>query len=403
MNTVSFISGRLKARSSLATVSVAISALVMLLALFVSSGFRSAIMGSIVAVSGDMAVMSPYMDMMNEGHSVRCTPGYLRLLEECPGVSHVSAAVYRAGVIRGADGISGMIFKGVDSTYDFSVLSERMVSGDFPDFSSARISTRAAIPLSLAEEAGLVPGDSFTAYFIGEEVKARKFEVSGIYRSPIEEKEGNFVFSDIRNLQRLNGWDGESVSAIEIFVEKGEEPSEVAAMVSHTVFEYSEEGDPSSIVYETRNRFPSVFGWLDLLDMNLYAILLLMFIVSGFNMVSGVLIILFENMSFIGMMKALGMRSMAIAKVFMHKASRIVLAGLAIGNAAAFAIGLLQRCTGFIGLNPENYVVDRVPVEFDWADILLLDAGAYIAIMLVLLIPCAFISKVDPAKTVKML
>lgn len=403
MKGIFFISRRLSAKSGLAVVSVAISAVVMLIALFVSSGFRSAIQGSISAVSGDMAVLSPYMDIMSEKHYVRCTDEYKDLISGCPGVKRVSPSIYRAGIVKSGTGIYGVVFKGVDSTYDFSMLSGRLVEGSFPVLLKGRISTEAAIPLSLAQEAGIGLGDTFLAYFIGEEVKARRFRVCGIYRSPIEEQEGNFVFSDLENLRRLNGWDEESVSAIEIFLKKGEEPSEVSGEVSFTVFSYSSADDPSAIVYETRNRFPSIFDWLDLLDFNLYAVLVLMFAVSGFNMVSGILIILFENMSSIGLFKALGMKNREIAKVFMAKASSIVLKGLAIGNVIAFALGILQDSTQFIKLNPENYIVDSVPVAFNPAGIVLLDVCAYAAIMIVLLIPCLFISKVDPAKTVKML
>ncbi|MBO8481815.1 MAG: ABC transporter permease, partial [Muribaculum sp.] len=360
MKGIFFISRRLSAKSGLAVVSVAISAVVMLIALFVSSGFRSAIQGSISAVSGDMAVLSPYMDIMSEKHYVRCTDEYKDLISGCPGVKRVSPSIYRAGIVKSGTGISGVVFKGVDSTYDFSMLSGRLVEGSFPVLRKGRISTEAAIPLSLAQEAGIGLGDTFLAYFIGEEVKARRFRVCGIYRSPIEEQEGNFVFSDLENLRRLNGWDEESVSAIEIFLKKGEEPSEVSGEVSFIVFSYSSADDPSAIVYETRNRFPSIFDWLDLLDFNLYAVLVLMFAVSGFNMVSGILIILFENMSSIGLFKALGMKNREIAKVFMAKASSIVLKGLAIGNVIAFALGILQDSTQFIKLNPENYIVDSV-------------------------------------------
>ncbi len=403
MNRTFFISRRLSARSGLATVSVALSVVVMLLALFISSGFRSSIQGAISAVSGDVSVLSPYMDMMNEGNYIRCTPDYIRQLEDCPGVRLAVPTIYRAGIIKTKEGISGTVFKGTDSSYDFGMLSGRLVEGSFPVSAGTRISTDAAIPISLSRETGLGVGDSFTAYFVADEVKARKFTICGVYRSPIEEEEGNFVFVDIENLRRLNVWDEESVSAIEIFIKRGEDPSQVAGMVSHTVSVYSSDDDPSAIVYQTKNRFPSIFDWLNLLDFNLYAVLVLMFAVSGFNMVSGILIILFENMSVIGLFKALGMRSRAIAGVFMAKASAIVLTGMAAGNAVAFAIALLQKHTGFVGLNPENYIVDTVPVAFDWPGILLLNAGAYAAILLILLIPCMFISKVDAAKTVKML
>ena len=193
------------------------------------------------------------------------------------------------------------------------------------------------------------------------------------------------------------------MSAIEIFLKKGADEEEAFNAVSQAIYECYDTEDPSAIVYATRNRFPSVFDWLGLVDFNLYAILLLMFVVSGFNMVSGLLIILFENISTIGILKTMGMRNTSIAKTFVAKASSIVLKGMLAGNAVALALAAIQNGTGIIRLNPENYIVETMPVAFSWGGILLLDAIAYIAIMAVLLIPCVFISRVDAAKSVKML
>jgi len=133
-----------------------------------------------------------------------------------------------------------------------------------------------------------------------------------------------------------------------------------------------------------------------------FFILLLMTIVAGFNMISGLLIMLFENISMIGILKALGMTDRAISKVFLSSSAVLVGKGMAAGNVLALAFCLIQKTTHLIPLNPENYFVSYVPVSVDVGMILLADVGAFIVIMLLLLIPCLFISKVDPAETVKM-
>ena len=150
-----------------------------------------------------------------------------------------------------------------------------------------------------------------------------------------------------------------------------------------------------------RNRYPQVFDWLDLLDFNVLFILLLMTLVAGFNMVSGLLILLFRNISTIGLLKTLGMTDRSIARVFLRSSSSLVLKAMLLGNGLAFLLCLVQRFTHVVTLNPENYIVSYVPVHLDVPMILAADAGAYLVIMLLLLIPSLFISRVDPAKTVK--
>ena len=145
----------------------------------------------------------------------------------------------------------------------------------------------------------------------------------------------------------------------------------------------------------------NLVDWLRLLDMNVLIILVLMIAVSAFNMISCVLIILFENISSIGVLKSLGMKNSGIKKVFLAKSARIVLTGLAIGNVLAIAFCLLQKHFHFIRLNPENYFISYVPIDISWWSILAADVISFIAIMAILLIPCHFISKIQPAKTIK--
>ena len=149
------------------------------------------------------------------------------------------------------------------------------------------------------------------------------------------------------------------------------------------------------------DRYSTLFDWLNLIDFNVGAILILMTIVAGFNMISGLLILLFRNISTIGTLKALGMTDKGIAGVFLRVSSRIVLIGMAAGNALALLFCLIQGSTHLIRLNPENYFVSFVPVKVDLLSVLAADAAASAAIMLLLLIPSMFISKVDPSETVK--
>ena len=127
-----------------------------------------------------------------------------------------------------------------------------------------------------------------------------------------------------------------------------------------------------------------------------------MTLVAGFNMMSGMLIMLFENRTTIGIFKALGMRNGSIFSVFLIKASGFLLKSMLIGNLVALALCFIQNQTHILTLNPDNYFVSFVPVRVDVTAILIADLISYLSIMLIMLLSIFFISKVDPAQTVKM-
>ena len=149
------------------------------------------------------------------------------------------------------------------------------------------------------------------------------------------------------------------------------------------------------------SRYPQLFDWLNLIDFNVFFVLVLMTVVAGFNMISGLLIVLFENIPVIGTLKSLGMKDRQIAKIFLSASSSVVLKGMAIGNGIALLFCLVQGTTRILRLDPQNYFVSFVPVHVDILPILLADLLAYLVIMLLLLIPSMFISGIDPARTVR--
>ena len=167
------------------------------------------------------------------------------------------------------------------------------------------------------------------------------------------------------------------------------------------VYSYASEDEETVLATSSVSSFPQLFGWLDLIDFNVFFILVLMTIVAGFNMISGLLIMLFENISTIGLLKSLGMTDKAISKVFLSSADVLVLKGMVAGNLLAVLFCFIQGTTHILGLDPENYFVSFVPVDLDFGMIALADAVSFSVIMVLLLIPCLFIAKVDPADTVR--
>lgn len=389
MSVTGFISGKLRFRGRMVIVSIALSFLVMIVAVSVSSGFRKEIRDALSSVSGDVRLLPSDLDWLSENSPVGRYPAYLSRLDSVPGIKSVSPVVYRAGIVRKNDVVHGVLFKGVE---------------DFPASDSAALEV--SIPSRLADILSAGTGDSFQAYFVGERVKVRKFSVAGIYDDLAEADDRLVIYCRLSDIQRVNGWSPDQVSAFEISLEDAfrteEGMKDMAQEIGSIAMLYSSDEDSSVVSVSTAEANPQLFDWLSLIDFNVAVILGLMTVVAGFNMVSGLLILLFENISTIGILKSLGMTDKAIARVFLRASSVIVFKGMLAGNVLAILFCVIQGTTHLIPLDPSNYFIPYVPVHLEIWKILAADAAAYLLIMLLLLLPSMFISRVDPARTVRM-
>lgn len=390
MGVTGFISGKLRFRGRLVIVSIALSFLVMIIAVAVSSGFRKEIRDAVSSVAGDVRLIPSNMDWLSENSPVGRYPAYLSHLDSIPGVASVVPVVYRAGIVRKDDVVHGVLFKGVE------------------DFLPAdTMSLAVSIPSRLASILSAVPGDEFQSYFVGERVKIRKFTVASVYEDLAEADDRLVIYAGLSDIQRINGWSEDQVSGFEISLDDRSR-SNAAAMsalsteIGAAALLYSSEDDASVISLSAADAYPQLFDWLSLIDFNVLVVLLLMTVVAGFNMISGLLILLFENISTIGILKSLGMTDRAIVKVFLRSSSTLVLKGMLAGNLLAFLFCAVQGATHAISLDPANYFISYVPVHLELGKIIAADAAAYLVIMLLLLLPSMFISRVDPARTVRM-
>ena len=395
MNAALFIARKLRFRRSIVTASIAISFLVMILAVTISSGFRHEIRDGLSSVMGDIQILPPDMNMLDESSPIEASPEYLPSVLELEGVSSVTPAVYKAGILKNDDSIHGIVFKGMEG-------GPAAISGvEIPDSVSFPVS----IPSRLAEIASLGVGDKLLAYFVGEKLKVRRFNIVSVHDVMLEADDKIVVVAQISDMQRLLGWNETDASSLEVVLDhdhKNEHEIERLTMeIGSIASSYSEDSDSPVIAVSTLSQYPQIFDWLNLIDFNVFFILLLMTVVAGFNMISGLLIILFENISTIGLLKSIGMTDKAIANVFLSSSAFLAGKGMLIGNTLAIVFCLIQGKLHLIPLNPANYFVPYVPVHIDMAWILAADVISFLAIMLMLLIPCVFISKVDPAETVR--
>lgn len=379
-----FIASRLRYKKRIVSISITISYMVMIIALAISSGFRKEIRSSLSEIGGDIQLTPVNLDLMSEVDPVDASAPYLSEIRNLEGVESVAATVSRVAIVKSQEGIHGVLIKGVE-TNDSVPLS-------------------VTIPARLSKETGLVPGDRMLTYFVGEKIKARNFTITSVYDPVLETDENLIVYADVRDLQRLNGWESNEASVIEVRMKPNYRTRERLESATENIgaIVYSEEDDGQTPVFASSvlSSYPQLFDWLDLIDFNVIFVLVLMIVVAGFNMISGLLITLFENISTIGVFKAMGMTDRGIAEVFLASSMNLVFKGMLAGNALAILFCMLQGRFHILKLDPSNYFVSFVPVNLDLMTILLVNVISLVAIGLFLLLPCMFISKVDPAETV---
>ena len=385
MDTAFYIASRLRFKGKIAITCIAVSFLVMILAVAVSSGFRQEVRHGLSSLSGDILISAPDLNVMGESRPVDLSDPSLEYVASSRLVEEIMPVVWRAGIVKNGEGMHGVLVKGVVDAVNDSV------------------PLGVSIPRKLAQASDLKPGDRMLTYFIGDDLKMRQFNVVTVHDAVVETDERFIVYASLADMQRLNGWDGNLASAVEVHLEDSRTDEDAVLAATQeigSIVSLYQNGD-DMVATSSVSRYPQLYSWLSLIDFNVGIILLLMTVVAGFNMISGLLILLFENISTIGILKSMGMTNKSISKVFLAASARLVSVGMLIGNVLAMLICIIQKTTHILKLNPENYYVSFVPVNIDLLQILMADALSFVAIMLLLLIPCLFISKVDPAQTVR--
>ena len=372
----------MKFQGKAAMVTIAVASFVIIIAVAVSGGFRHELRKGVASLAGDIQITSPYMNFIGEDHPVTLGDELETAIGSMPGVDHIVPAVYRAGIIKSGSNIHGVVFKGIPG------------GGD---------SLRVKIPERLSAMLGIGPGDRMLAYFIGDKVKARQFTVESTYDDILGSDDNLVVYAGIEDMRRVNGWDPDKASAIEVILEDNWRSSDRMEYLTDEIGAeiLFGEGIDSMVATSAARRYPQIFSWLDLIDFNVLIVLVLMVAVAGFNMISSLLIMLFRNISVIGTLKAMGMTDRQISAVFLRIASSAALKGMLAGNILAFLFCIVQNATHFVKLDPANYFVSAVPEHLNALQVIGADLLAYILIMLLLLLPCLFVSRVDPAKTVR--
>ena len=357
------------------------SFLVIIIAVAVSGGFRAAIRDGVAQMTGDIRI-TPYTGGGTEPVSMPLHLPSEAAIRAIPGLDQIQPAAVRAGIVKAGDIVHGVVVKGIpgrDSTLTVS------------------------IPQRLSEITGLGVGEKMTVYFVGEQTRVRRFTITEVHRDILEMDDNLLVYAGLPDIQRLNGWAEDEVSCLDIRMKNASRKAaeEAAGQIGMLLHGSASDVERGLYVSASSQTYPQVFDWLDLLDFNVLVILILMTVVAGFNMVSGLLIMLLRNIPLIGTLKTMGMTDRAVGRLFLEVGARAVLKGMLAGNLLAFLFCLVQGTTHLIKLDPANYFVSWVPVHLSFWHILGADAAAFLGILLLLWIPTRMVAGIDPAQTVK--
>jgi lipoprotein-releasing system permease protein len=386
----------------IAIIGIAMGLAVMILAVAILTGFKQQIRDKVVGFGSHIQIMNFDSNTSFETTPISDTQKFIPLIKQIPGIAHIEVFATKAGIIRTDEDIQGVVLKGIGSDFDWKYFSTNMVDGSvFTVADTGRPDNKVIISKKIADMLRLKTGDSFAMLFIQDPPRMRKFTISGIYETSLEEFDKMYVYCDIGQIKRLNGWNNDQVSGFEVFIKDFQKLDEMTSSVRDAIGYKIEEEDAKFKVINIRMKYPQIFDWLNFQDINVIIIILLMLIVAGFNMISGLLILILEKTNMIGVLKSLGAEDSTIRRLFLYQAAYLIGKGLFWGNLIGIGLAYIQLRTSLITLDPSSYYIKTVPVNLELSHILLLNAGTMAAIILMLLVPTQLISRITPVKAIR--
>ncbi len=379
----------------IAIISVALGLAVMIVSVAIVTGFQKQIRDKIVGFGSHIQIAKFDSNNSFEFEPISRNQAFYTKLQKTESIKHIQVFATKAGIIKTSEQIQGVVFKGVGTDFDWSYFNDKLVAGKPFSTKDTTNENSVIISQSLANLLTIKVGDPLRMYFIIDNLaRARKFNVSGIYNTGLGEFDLKFIFGDIRQIQKLNGWSSDSVSGFDVYINDFSQLDKIWKIV------YKEVGYDLN-AKTIRDLYPQMFDWLDLQDMNVIIILVLMVLVSGMAMISTLLILILERTSMIGVLKALGARNLTIRRIFLYNAAYIIGKGLLFGNIAGISICLLQKYFSIVSLPQESYFMSVVPINLDIIHILVLNAGTLVACTFMLLLPSFVVSRISPVKAIR--
>ncbi len=380
---------------------VAVGLAVMLLSVFIVLGFKTEIRDKAIGFGGHIQVLNTQTLFTGESQPVVVDELLMHRLGRTDGVRHVQRFAVRAGMLKTDAAFQGVAVRGVGEEYDTTFLASHLKGGRLPHFVSDKATNEILVSSRTASALGLEVGSRVYAYFFSGQLKARRFDVVGIYETHLRDFDENFVFTGLRTVVQLNDWEDDQCSGVELLTSDFEQLQPVADRVAAIVNRTSDRNGDVYTSATLRELYPGIFTWLSLLDTNVYVILILMISLSIFTMTSGLLIIILERTNFIAVMKSLGASNTQLRRVFLYFATFIIGRGMMIGNIIGLGLALAEQQWGFVRLDADTYYVDTVPVLISWPMVAAVNVATLVLSVAMLIVPTYLVARIHPARVMR--
>jgi len=387
---------------SIAVASISIGLAVMIISVAVLVGFKKEVREKVIGFGSHFQIVNYDSNSSFETQPITVDSTLINKFISVPHITHLQQFATKPGIIKTENEIHGMTIKGVCHQFDWSFFSENLTKGKVPTIAPNSTSNEVIISETISKLLKLNVGDKMYCYFYNEgdiTPQNRRFDICGIYKTSMQEFDEMFVIGDIKHVQHLNKWSPNQISGYELYIDDYEELENTYMHLQEITLNNATE-DSMLRVYSIETKYPMLFDWLSVLDMNVWVLLILMVAVAGINMISGLLIVIIERTRMIGILKALGFPDFSIRKVFIYLSGFLALRGMLWGNLIGIGLCLFQYFTGFLSLDPDSYYLDTVPIVFNISFILLLNLGTIISIITMIILPSMFISKISPDETI---
>jgi lipoprotein-releasing system permease protein len=380
----------------IAILAIAISVAVMILSVFILSGFKDNISNKVIGFGSHIKITKFNNNQSFENDPIEFNFEIYEQIKNLDFVSHISKYATKAGIIKNDDEIHGVVLKGVSGDYNWDFFKNNLISGKIPNIkhSIKDISNDILISESISKKLNIKLGEDLVIYFIQNPPRVRKFIVSGIYKTALSEFDDITAVADLNHLIKLNNWNVNQIGGYEIetknFDNVGVYTSEIDELI-----------DFDLKAQNSKELNPQIFDWLRLQDFNVVIILILMLLVGCVNMITSLLIIILEKSKFIGVLKAIGVSNWNIRKIFIYNSLYILINGLFWANLVVVLFTFLQKRFHLISLDETIYFMNSVPIKFDIFSMFLINLGTIIICYIVLIVPTILISKISPSKSIR--
>jgi len=383
----------------IAITAIALGMIMMLVSIATGVGLQQKVREKVSAFNGDIIISHFDTNFSNDSQNpISINQPFYPVFEEIPEIKHIQITALKGGIIRTETDFEGVVVKGVGDDYNWQYFEEFLREGRLPEYGET-LNDEILLSEYISKRLDLKIGDKVITYFFDEESKDRPlrprgFTLVGIYNSGFQEFDASYLIADIRHIQRLNRWEEDQIGAFELFVTDFKKIQEIGNKVYYNV-------DSTLDTQTIRDKYYTIFEWLDLFDFNIALIIGIMILVAGINMITALLVLILERTKMIGILKSLGSSNWSIRKVFIYNAVYLIGVGLFWGNLIGIGLLLAQKYLKLFPLNPDTYYVTEAPVYLDLGYILMLNAGTFLLCLLMLLIPSYIITKISPVKAIR--